>query len=137
MASRTVQSSPGVSDVASYQVSAVPWVTGSVAVANTSATKLAFPSVTKYFDVKATTNDIRVGFTQVGVSGSSKYYTVTAGTEHRFDVRCKEAWFIADGGGATLDVHAGLTVISPNKLLNFNSLDVNGFVSGTNNLPGI
>jgi len=60
----------GPSDVASYQLSAVPFVTTSAgSEVGTTAIRVKFPSATRFFIVKETAgNDLRIGFTDNGVS---------------------------------------------------------------------
>lgn len=104
------QTGAGFGFVPAYQASALPWVTGSVAVTNASPTRISFPKVTKYIKVKATTNDLRIGFTENGLAGNN-YFTVTAGTTETFDVRVCEVYVQGSGGTSTMDMFAGLTLI--------------------------
>lgn len=106
---------PGVNHVPEYLVSGVPWVTGSLAVPETETVRIGFPNVTKFFTVRNSgANDVRVGFTRNGISGSaaSKYFVVTgSGGETKFDLRVRDLFLIGDGGATTVDVLGGLTAI--------------------------
>lgn len=68
---------PGLHNVGSYQVSGIPYVTGSLAIpANTQAPKeIIFPSITQRIHIhnNDTTNGLRVGFSANGVSGSNHW----------------------------------------------------------------
>lgn len=65
----------GLGSVGNYQVSGIPYVTGNLTIpANTQApTVITFPSVTQRVHVhnNDATNGVRVGFSTLGVSGSS------------------------------------------------------------------
>lgn len=97
-----------------FVMSGVPWVTGSVAVTAGNIVKLEFPNVTKDFTVSNTgANEIRVGFTQNGVSGSN-YFAVATGEEKHFEIRIRDLYILNATGGSTFDVVAGVTSISRN-----------------------
>lgn len=78
----------GLGSVANYQVSGIPYVTGNMSInANTAApVVLTFPSVTQRIHVhnNDATNGLRVGFSALGVSGStaSKYWLVEPHTNN-------------------------------------------------------
>ncbi len=123
----------GPSDVPSYQMSAIPFVTSSNgAEVSTSAISVKFPNATRFIVVRETEGqDLRVGFTANGVLGKGgsvsgsippgvpsdhrNYFVVRANeTTPRLEVRCKEIFFVRDGNtdcGFTL--LAGLTPIRP------------------------
>jgi|TARA_R110000824_G_scaffold245004_6_gene434016 hypothetical protein len=112
----------GLNNVGSYQVSARPFASGNIAVAH--AMKVDFPMVTQYFEViNHGPGSIRVGYSQVGVSGSN-YFSVPsasagsgAGTSGVQRVKVSQIWLycgkVAAGDGAVsgVDVVAGLTCI--------------------------
>ena len=126
----------GAGDVASYQLSAVPFVTSSAASeVSTDAISVKFPNVTRFFVVHNTSgNDMRIGFTAAGVaaeggvsgsvpsnpaggesSADRKNYFVLAGngTTGRLEIRCKELYFRRDGGSnCSFSIMAGITPIS-------------------------
>lgn len=104
--------SPGFGWTNEYLVSALPWVTGSLATTSTPK-KLSFPKVTKYIKVRAG-GHTRVGFTSNGVSDSN-YFVVPSGTIETFDVRVREMYVRADTDDGTVDVFAGLTIIDKNQ----------------------
>jgi len=82
------QYKPGLHNVGNYQVSGIPYVTGNLSVpANTQTpTILTFPSVTQRIHVhnNDSTNGLRIGFSSLGVSGSSanKYWLVEPHTSN-------------------------------------------------------
>lgn len=103
----------GVGHAPAYQVAGVPWVTSSV-FAGESFIVYSFDQVTKYVDVHNThaTNDLCVGFTELGIMSSSNYVVVDAGTTRHLDVRCTKIYLSESGGSTTtFDVLAGLTAI--------------------------
>jgi hypothetical protein len=76
---------PGLGNVGSYQASGIPYVTCSLTVpANNAAggaLNVQFPSVTREFTVRNDgSQDIRVGFSAAGVSGSATNFFSLAAT---------------------------------------------------------
>ena len=111
---------PGPSDVPSYQLSAIPWMTSSIA-PNGSAMKISFPTTTRWLEVMNTGNQaIRVGFSNNGVTGNpptqSHYFTInTAGAQtSRWELRCSEIYIYGGGASATFSLAAGLSPV-PSK----------------------
>jgi len=116
----------GLNNVGSYQVSARPFASGNIAVAH--AMKVDFPMVTQYFEViNHGPGTIRVGFSQVGVSGSN-YFSVPsasagagAGTSGIQRMKVSQLWLYCgtagagDGAVSSVDVVAGLTCIDRKK----------------------
>lgn len=125
----------GAGDVASYQMSAVPYVTSSNgAEVSTTPIRLKFPNATRFLVVRETAGqDLRIGFSAKGVAGEGasvsgsqpsagvadhrNYFVVKANeTTPRLEVRCKELFFRRDGGtDAGFTVVAGLTPITANN----------------------
>ena len=114
---------PGPFSVAEYQMSGVPFVTGSSTdeVVHNAATRVQFPYVTSEIIVQCSGSDpLYVGFSEHGVRGD-----IASGETHRFQlekpelstmgpsnalsrlelkVRCTELWFMAaspNGGAVT------------------------------------
>ena len=75
MSDQSVNLRAGLHNVGSYQVSGIPYLSGNLAIgANTGApVVLTFPSVTQRIHIhnNDATNGLRVGFSALGVSGSS------------------------------------------------------------------
>ncbi len=121
----------GAGDVASYQMSAVPYVTSSNgAEVGTTPIRLRFPNATRFLVVRETEGqDLRIGFSAKGVAGEGasisgsqpsagvpdhrNYFVVKANeTSPRLELRCKELFFRRDGSSdAGFTVIAGLTPI--------------------------
>jgi hypothetical protein len=107
----------GLHNVGSYQVSAVPFVTGALTApisSSTDALAVSFPTVTKYFEVyNSGSTEIRIGYSNAGVKGSN-YYPLKAGSQIRFDIKCDKVYIISANGSANSGVHinAGLTGIT-------------------------
>jgi hypothetical protein len=112
--------SAGLNNVGSFQVSGIPFVTGGINA--TSATKVSFPYVTRWIEIAnySTTADVRVGFSQNGVSNTN-YYRVgraAAGYNHssiRLEVKATEIWL---SGSSAVDIIAGLTNIPTARIDN-------------------
>ena len=127
----------GPSDVPTYQMSAVPYVTsslGGLVPINSAASPLRvrLPSVSRFVVVHNTGDTpIRVGFTANGVTASGSFagsgdnrakdrnYFILSGnqTTGRLELRCKDLFFMSDSRNKTSDVSilAGVTPISITK----------------------
>ena len=116
---------PGLADVGSYQVSAIPFVTGGITVSSTPI-QITFPSVTSWIYVVHHDNDtLRVGFSANGVSGSNYFLVPGAGTNGLsqtpvLPVKCSSIFLMRDNAADVSDVSifAGLTSILTNELAN-------------------
>lgn len=114
--------SPREGYVPSYQISAKPWATGSLAV-STTATELTFPFVTRWIQVTNTgTNAVRVGFSENGVNANpgtnANYFLLEAAAASaspassvRLELRCKSLFIRGDSDASVVSVVAGLTDI--------------------------
>ena len=114
---------PNHNHAAEYQVSGIPFVTGSTdgeLASETVSIKVEFPSVTRWIVVQCTGSAgakgeaaLKFGFTDNGVttaaSGSAlKFFTVADGQKTgRMELKCKEI-FLAKSG----DTNAGFQVIA-------------------------
>jgi len=115
----------GLGAVGSYQVSGVPWITGSDAgLASGAEDKISFPTVTKAVTVINTSaNDIHVHFnskTGTHVSGGLHYVALNSANDtFTFAIKCKEIYISSPswgGGAASYTVMAELTGISVNEM---------------------
>ena len=102
----------GINHAPAYQVSGRPFASGGVDA--TTATKVSFPYVTRWvYIVNRTGEDVRVGFSELGVEGTN-YFIVSrrnSDTRHssaRLEVKVSDLWL---SGSALVDVCAGLTSI--------------------------
>ena len=111
----------GINHVGAYEVSGEPFASGNIVASN--AHKVQFPYVTRWVTViNNSAQDIRVGFSENGVSGSN-YFTVAkkdasnggASSSGRLELKCSEIWLYSPGVAGTADVVAGLTSINKNK----------------------
>tara|TARA_R110002051_G_scaffold79138_2_gene142841 strand:- start:168 stop:572 length:405 start_codon:yes stop_codon:yes gene_type:complete len=117
----------GLGSVGSYQVSGVPWITGSGGDGLPAGVehKIEFPGVAKsvlvMLDDPTTTEPIRVHFNSTGsgnVVGGKHFYPLTANRDAvSFGVKCKEI-FISNSGSAASGyiVVAELTGISKSEM---------------------
>lgn len=102
---------PGLGNVASYQASGTPFVTGGINAVH-GPIKVSFPSVTSWIIVGnvGATSDCRIGFSSDGVKGTN-YILLDAGAvwpQPALQVKVTELWL---SGSDSVDVMAGLTGI--------------------------
>jgi len=107
---------PGLGNTASYQASAIPWVSSSVAPSSGEIQKFSFPQVTKFVTVKnnssiATT--LRVGFDEKHLQYSTGEYIFLSNQESiSLDVKVVNMYFMTDDAtNISFSVVAGLTTI--------------------------
>ena len=114
----------GPNSVPAYQLSGVPFVTGSTATEvptnSGSPIKLEFPYVTRFFQVfNQSSQAMRVGFSSAGTKGTlTKNFFVVAGSGNSeiYELRTKDLYFLSNTGTATgYRVVAGLTTIDKNQ----------------------
>ena len=124
--------SPGINDVGSFQVSGIPYITGSAALATgfDKEQRISFPAVTKQITIKntssATAANLIVSFSSAKAAGdrdtsNGKHFitlfspanTTTQGkqSEITLDAKVKELFIRADGAACTWELYASLTGI--------------------------
>ena len=117
----------GLNNVGSYQVSGVPYATGSLNVNAAGATglKIEFPYVTRWVEIlnNDVSNDVFVGFSSLGVQGSNHFVIQKRGsnaygdpTSHVLDLKITELWL--SGAATNISVVAGLTYIPVQRVTN-------------------
>lgn len=128
----------GLSHVGAYQVSGVPYLSGSNLPANTTdSLRFQFPKVTKSITVKSNHGSpIRVHFApfSVGVSPYAKgattnnnFVTIVGDGSQTFDVKCKEI-FISKTAGASgttnddVQIFAELTTIPSERMFSLDNV---------------
>lgn len=94
---------PGLGNVGSYQSSGIPYVTSSLTIPAESGTPLqvSFPSVTREFTVRNDgASEIRVGFSVLGVSGSSatNFYEVASSGSFSAPMKVTDLFLISSHG---------------------------------------
>lgn len=71
---------PGLNNVGNYQISGIPFATGSLTAPLTSSAPLVieFPSVTQriWIHNRSSTSDLRVGFSANGITTGTNYYVI-------------------------------------------------------------
>jgi len=115
----------GIGNVGSYQASAIPWVSSSVAPAYStdpsSALKIEFPYVTKFIVVKninETAGTLRVGFSANGVV-SDNYFVLSKGESFDGELRVTELYLISNTGSPiSASIVVGMTGIDSSNLPN-------------------
>lgn len=103
--------SSGPNNAAEYMASGLPFVTASVQ--SSTPFKISFPYVTNeiYINVSGT-NEVRVGFSLVGVQGSNYFVIKGSDNPTPLRIRCKEIYIMAHAGASTgYSVMAALTTI--------------------------
>ena len=110
---------PGLGSVGSYQMSGIPFASSSITVPVNSSTplKIQFPYVTKFVTIvnESTTGQpaMRVGFSQLGVSGSgTNYFILDPGESYTGEWRLEDLFLISNTTAQTsASIVAGLTPI--------------------------
>jgi hypothetical protein len=130
---------PGPMSVPDYQVSALPWVTSSVA--TTTAAAISFPTTTRWVEVRNLgANALRVGFSANGVNANppsqAHYFTLPASsaalvspTTARWELRCSRLFIAAAASTTTYSLIAGLTGI-PGRYFTDMSASLGTFYNG-------
>ena len=112
----------GLNNVASYQVSGVPFASGGInCSAGQGAKVVEFPYVTRWVTVvnNDITNEVRVGFSQAGVDGDNFFTVPNLGgapglLAHSapLELKVSQIWV---SGSTNVDVVAGLTSIRSDR----------------------
>tara|TARA_R110002020_G_scaffold250005_1_gene464102 strand:- start:2485 stop:2904 length:420 start_codon:yes stop_codon:yes gene_type:complete len=110
----------GMNHVPAYQVSGIPWTTGSVG-ATGAVTKIEFPSVTRWIVInnRSLTDNVRVAFSQRGYSIGNyfevgkQFANAGAAGSQRLELKVSEIFI---SGSDKVDIIAGLTSIQPGKI---------------------
>ena len=117
----------GLNHVGSYQVSGIPFATGSLTIPASGSTplKIEFPYVTQWVSVSNTNSKhVRLGFSELGVkNGGSNYVLIheeTAPTFNMYNLKLTEVYLLSDTGQAVTDFSlvAGLTNIPVERVNN-------------------
>lgn len=108
---------PGLGSVGSYQMSGIPYVSGNITVPANSSTplKIQFPYVTKFVTIvntgSAATPNLKVGFSQNGVSGSN-FFSLAYGESYTGEWRIEDIFlFSATTSQTSASIVAALTPI--------------------------
>ena len=112
----------GISNVGSYQVSSVPFLTRSVApVLSDPPLQVSFPTVTKFVIVKnvdTTDHPVRVGFSANGIQGTN-YFILNKGESFSGDFKVSSIFLLGDTANTVqVELIAGLTGIDASQLPN-------------------
>ena len=127
----------GASFVPAYQISGVPFATGSNGTNITNLpVKINFPYATRFFQVTNTSEaTLRIGFTENGVNGvggsvsgstagyHTQNYFIVSGSGNglastvRLELRCKQLWIRSDAVATTsgFSLIAGLTAVEASQ----------------------
>lgn len=113
---------PGLSDVGSYQMSAVPFTTGNVSVvaSGSTTTQITFPSVTKFVTIvnetTGTNSQMRVGFSSNGVKGTN-YFLLDNGESYTGEWRVTSIFLMGNSASTpTASIIAGVTNVPTTEL---------------------
>jgi len=128
--------SVGLNNVGSYQVSGMPFASGSLSAIDGNPKVIYFPYVTSWVQVinhETETRELKVAFSQNGLNGDnhfklhSQQNTSKGATYGRsMDLKITELWFT---GSQDFDVVAGLTNIPVDRV---NNLSGAGDIVGNN-----
>tara|TARA_Y100001937_G_scaffold100336_1_gene137299 strand:- start:6326 stop:6754 length:429 start_codon:yes stop_codon:yes gene_type:complete len=107
----------GINNVASYQVSGRPFVSGGINCNSVTPTVIKFPYVTRWITVvnNDISREVKVGFSKAGIQGNNFFTVPELGgapgllaTSHQLELKVSEIWI---SGSTNVDVLAGLTTI--------------------------
>jgi len=111
----------GPNSVPAYQLSGIPYVTGSTGGTETiTAKRFDFPYVTRFVAVSnhdgTANNEVRIAFSSEGMTGTpttgqKNYFGVPGGQSINLDVRCKTI-YVTTTTGIEWSLCAGLTTIN-------------------------
>jgi hypothetical protein len=122
----------GLSNVGSYQVSGMPFATGSLTIPASGSTplKIEFPYVTQWISVTNTNSKhVRLGFSENGVKNGGHNYVLihedNHPAEHTYNLKLSELYLLSDTGQsvANFSVVAGLTNIPVERINNLSGSD--------------
>ncbi len=106
----------GLGSVGSYQISGIPYATGSIAVSDSVVTEISFPQVTKFVTIRNNnSHDLRVGFSENGVNGSN-YFILGINESFSGDLRVTKLFLKGDTNPSSATIVAGLTGIAASNL---------------------
>jgi hypothetical protein len=111
----------GLSNVGSYQISGIPWVSSSISAPTGSGTptNIEFPFVTKSIIVKntgaANGPSVKIGFSENGVNGTN-YFLLAPSESFAADLRVTNLYVKSVGAATTVSIIAGLTGINISNL---------------------
>ena len=132
--------SVGLHHVGAYQVSGVPYVSGSAIPATQDESfRFQFQNVTKKIIVKSTSNDsVRMHFAPFDPSGvgpdfgftdgantNDNFFVILAGAQVEFELKCKEVFFspVANSQTGEIQVYAELTNIPAGRMFDLEGLE--------------
>tara|TARA_R110001583_G_scaffold24951_15_gene90798 strand:+ start:203 stop:640 length:438 start_codon:yes stop_codon:yes gene_type:complete len=122
----------GLGNVGSYQVSGAPYASGSIVCHNLTQGPIViqFPYVTKWVHIQnnstVAAEDLRVGFSSLGITNSSNYFVLpnrqatttgdrSAASRFTLNMKLTEIWI---SGSSNVDIVAGLTNIPIERITN-------------------
>jgi len=118
----TFKYTAGLSNVGSYQVSGIPYASGSLDATGGDALKISFPYVTRWVHIiNHGTTELKCSFSENGLSGGNHFKIHRAhGTNEgdyapRLELKVTELYFTGSGD---FDVIAGLTNLAVERVTN-------------------
>lgn len=118
----------GLGNVGSYQISSIPYLSSSLTIPASGSTPkvISFPNVSRFVIITNTepptspSRPFRFGFSEAGVEGlnDNNYVVLDNGESFTAEFRVIKVFLMSDDGfEASGSVHAGLTGIKKNHLL--------------------
>ena len=131
--------SVGLNHVGAYQVSGIPYVSGSAIPATQDESfRFQFQNVTKKIIVKSTSNDsVRMHFAPFNLNvpptfdftqdatTNDNFFVILAGAQVEFELKCKEVFFspVANNQTGEIQVYAELTNIPAGRMFDLEGLE--------------
>ena len=113
---KSYKANVGLNHTPAYQVSGRPFATASIDGQN--AVKVDFTFVTRWVQVTNTSgNAVRVGFSEIGVSGSNHFTLQGSGSvrghvsTERLELKITQLWLYSPAAATSIDIVAGLTTV--------------------------
>tara|TARA_R110000772_G_scaffold252647_2_gene368107 strand:- start:257 stop:682 length:426 start_codon:yes stop_codon:yes gene_type:complete len=131
--------SVGLHHVGAYQVSGIPYVSGSsIPATQDESFRFQFQNVTKKIVVKSTSNDsVRMHFAPFDLTvaptfdftqdatTNDNFFVILAGAQVEFELKCKEVFFspVANSQTGEIQVYAELTNIPASRMFDLEGLE--------------
>ena len=111
----TFQYKNGIGKTAAYQVSGRPYILRGTTTGGGTVDKVRFDSVTRFIQISASA-EMRVGFSELGVTTSDNYFVHGPGLSDIYEWRVSSLFLSGAGAAADYEIRAGATSIANTDL---------------------
>jgi hypothetical protein len=113
----TFQYKNGIGKTAAYQVSGRPYILRGTTTGADTVDEVSFNTVTRFIQISASA-EMRVGFSELGVTTSDNYFVQGPGLSDIYEWRVSSLFLSGSGATANYEIRAGATSISNTDLPN-------------------